>query len=201
MLTLYHAPNSRSSRIVHLIHEMQIDDQIDIRTVAIPRMDGTGHADPANPHPEGKVPLLVHDGVEIRESNAIILYLTDMFSDSGLGIPVGHPLRGRYLTWLAYYGNVVEPVYLLAFTKLSHPMLTASLRDVPAVEKTLSKALSENKYLCGDSYTAADLNLASIFGWAPDALPQDPLIRDWFTRCADRPARKWMMERDKIAAE
>lgn len=110
MLRLYHSPRSRSSRIIRLLIELDVLDQVDIRIVGIHRNDGSGAADPANPHPEGKVPLLVHDGAEIWESNAIILYLTDMFAESGLGRSVGTADRGQYLSWLAWYGNVVEPV-------------------------------------------------------------------------------------------
>ena len=62
MLTLIHSPQSRSTTILSLIEEMGIQDRIETREVTIPRMDGSGRRDPANPHPEGKVPALVHDG-------------------------------------------------------------------------------------------------------------------------------------------
>lgn len=101
MLTLYHAPNSRSTRIVQLIHEMGVTDQVDIQKVSIPRQDGSGAVDTANPHPEGKVPCLTHDGAMIRESDAIMLYLTDHFGDTPLGRSIGAPGRGAYLSWLS----------------------------------------------------------------------------------------------------
>ncbi|MEM9965368.1 MAG: glutathione S-transferase N-terminal domain-containing protein, partial [Asticcacaulis sp.] len=110
MLTLYHSPNSRSTRIIGLIEAMNIRDKIDIRLVSIMRQDGSGGRDLNNLHPEGKVPCLVHDGVEIWESAAIILYLTDLFPEGGMGVPVGHPQRGRYVSWLSYYAGIVEPV-------------------------------------------------------------------------------------------
>ena len=96
MLTLFHSPQSRSSRIIRLLFELDVIDQVEIRNVTIPRQDGTGQIDPENPHPEGKVPLLVHDGCMIRESNAIILYLTDLFP-SALAPVVGDADRGSYL--------------------------------------------------------------------------------------------------------
>ena len=79
MLTLIHAPMSRSSRILWLIDEMGIADLITIKTVDIVRSDGTGRSDPANPHPEHKVPVLFHDDTMITESGAIMLYLTACF--------------------------------------------------------------------------------------------------------------------------
>ncbi|CAN5694492.1 hypothetical protein BH23PSE1_BH23PSE1_18330 [soil metagenome] len=50
MLTLYHAPRSRSSRIVALIDELElaVGAEIEVRTVTIPRQDGSGGRDPVN---------------------------------------------------------------------------------------------------------------------------------------------------------
>ena len=41
MLTLYHSPRSRSSRIIRLIDELDIWTEIDIRIVNITHSDGT----------------------------------------------------------------------------------------------------------------------------------------------------------------
>ena len=70
MPTLFHAPRSRSSRIIWLLEELGAD--YELRITDIPRQDGTGAADPANPHPDKKVPALVDDGVLITESIAIV---------------------------------------------------------------------------------------------------------------------------------
>lgn len=83
MLRLHHAPRSRSSRIVWLLEELKADCQIVYTTIT--RQDGSGDEDEANPHPDKKVPALVHDDVLITESSAIVLYLTDLFPEAGLG--------------------------------------------------------------------------------------------------------------------
>src|SRR5262245_66236261 len=77
MLTLHHAPQSRSSRILWLLEEVGATYQIALTN--IPRPDGSGASDPKNPHPDKKVPALVDDGVLVTESAAIVLYLTDKF--------------------------------------------------------------------------------------------------------------------------
>lgn len=198
MLTLFHAPMSRSSRIVTLIDELGAE--VEIREVTIPRQDGSGGRDPANPHPEGKVPLLDHDGVLVWESPAIVLYLTDLFPEAGLGPLPGDPLRGPYLSWLAYYGGVVEPVLILEnLLKLDNPVLTATFRSMAQVTDRLAGALERHPYLLGDRYTAADLLLHSPFAWFPEATPEVPVIRDWVERCSGRPAVARTLARDKAA--
>ena len=196
MLTLYHSPRSRSSRIVRLIDELDIWSQIDIRIVEVTRQDGTGGHDPANPHPEGKVPLLVHDGVEIWESNAIILYLTDLFPSAGAGPVAGDPLRGRYLSWLAWYGNVVEPVIVCGAADLSHPILDATFRGVPDMTRRLADALEHAPFLMGDTFTAADLLLVSPFTWFSHEAAEHPAIKAWIERCEARPSAQRVAEFD-----
>lgn len=197
MLTLYHAPKSRSSAIVTLLDELGALDQTDIRIVDIPRMmTGTGAPDPANPHPEKKVPLLIHNGTAIRERGAIILYLTDLFPKAGLGRPINDSARGSYLSWLFYYHAVMEPVFVTGFAGLSHPMLMSAFRDTAAVTARLTEALSASPYLLGNSFSAADLLVHSPFAWAPQMMPDVPVIRDWVARCADRPAARRTAEYD-----
>ena len=110
MLTLYQFPKSRSDSIVWLLEELGVP--YETKTVNIRRADGTGERDPANPHPHGKVPVIDHDGVVVFESPAIALYLTDAFPENGIGPVVGDPKRGAYLSWLAYYGDVMEPAFV-----------------------------------------------------------------------------------------
>lgn len=198
MLTLFHAPKSRSTRIVTLIEEMGIADQVDVRITDIPRMDGTGAADPANPHPEHKVPALLHDGTLITETAAVKLYLTALFPDSGLAPKPGDPRRGDYLTWLFWYGSVMEPVLILEAAGLSHPYLTQAIRDSSAVEARLKAALSKGPWLLGDRFSAADILVHSPYAWFGNT-PDDPLIADWVARCMARPARLKVMAAEERA--
>lgn len=199
MLTLYHAPQSRSSRIVGMLYEMNIIDKVDICIVDIRRNDGSGGHDPANPHAEGKVPLLVHDGVEIRETNAIMLYLTELFPDSGLGVPVGDPQRGAFLSWLFWYGNVLEPVIIHGYTGLEHPALQATFRGTPEAVAVLTKGLDGREFLIGDRFTVVDMICSSPYIWFPDITPDVPAIKAWIERCRQRPAARQVAEFDRQA--
>ena len=182
MAMLYHAPNSRSSGIVALIDALGAD--VEIRKVTLARQDGSGGPDPANPHPEKKVPYLVDGDEKIRERGAITLYLTDKFPEAGLGPIEGAPGRGEYLSWLFYYQGIMEPLIILKWAEVSHPVVDASLRDYDTMIARLAEALEDRPYLLGDGWTAADLLCASPFVWAPALMPDNAVIKDWVARCA-----------------
>jgi glutathione S-transferase len=188
MLTLFHSPQSRSSAILTLIEEMGIQDWIDVQLVTIPRIDGSGGRDPANPHPEGKVPALLHDGRVITERAAIILHLTSLFPDSGMAPQVGTANWGVFAMWMAWYQGVLEPTFIMEAAGLSHPWMTAAVRDHQTAVVRMRAALEKGPWLMGERFGAADLLLHSPYVWFPDAMPDDPLIRDWVDRCKARPA-------------
>lgn len=184
MLTLFHSPNSRSTRVVALLKELDALDDVNIEIVSVARLDGTGEPDSRNPHPDRKVPFLVHDGVAVWESSAIMLHLADLFPRTGLGIPPGHPLRGAYLSWFAWYSGVMEPVMMLEAAGVSHPALAATFRRGAEMRARLAAALADRPFLLGE-FTAADLLLHSPFGFF--GKPGEPAIDAWVDRCAARP--------------
>ena len=188
MLTLFHSPNSRSTAIMSLIEEMNIADKLTIRRVKIRRRDGSGGRDPANPHPEGKVPVLVHEGQLITERAAIMLHLTTLFPASGLAPKIGTPEWGRFVSWLTWYQGVLEPVLIFQAMEITHPALTAAFRGHSEALGRLRVALDKGPWLMGDTFTAADILVHSPYAWFPDITPDDPAIRDWIERCKSRPA-------------
>lgn len=201
MLTLFHSPQSRSSAILTLIEEMGIEDWVELREVTIPRMDGSGGRDPANPHPEGKVPALVHDGQVITERAAIILHLTSLFPASGMAPEVGTPDWGVFAMWMAWYQGVLEPVFMMEAGGFSHPWLTAAIRDHQTALARLRAALEKGPWIMGERYSAADLLLHSPYAWFPDAAPKDPVILDWIERCKARPAGQKVRSEDVFRLE
>lgn len=197
MLTLFHSPQSRSTRVIALLKDLGALDAVTIERVTIPRRDGTGGRDPANPHPDGKVPFLVHDGVAIWESSAIMLYLADLFPDAGLNIPPGHPRRGAYLSWFAWYSGVVEPVLTLEAAGITHPGLMATFRSHAEVKARLRAALADGPFLLGDRFTAADLLLHSPYAWF--GKPGEPVLDAWVERCLERPGARFAAAFDAAA--
>ncbi|MEO8606126.1 MAG: glutathione S-transferase [bacterium] len=196
MLTLFHAPQSRSSRIVWLLEEVGADYVLTIAD--IPRQDGTGAPDPANPHPDKKVPALVDDGALITESIAIVQYLTDKFPAAALGPQPGEPLRGPYLSWLAYYAGVMEPVVTFAFSGLAdNPALQRTFRDRGAMDRRVLAALEAGPYILGEKFSGADILVASMGHFARAMLPAGALLDAYLERCNARPALARALAKDR----
>ena len=185
MLTLFHAPQSRSSRLVWLLEE--IGQPYEIVYCDIPRMDGTGARDPRNPHPDGKVPALLHDDVLVTESAALVHYLTELVPQAGLGAPVGSPERVAWLTWMAWITGELEPAFWARISGATTSDAQARAR-FEAVLARLAAALERGPWLMGQRFTAVDLMVASAVAWAREFLPQDRLLDDWLARATDRPA-------------
>lgn len=200
MLTFYHAPNSRSTSILALIKEMGIEDRIDIRQVTISRGDGTGAPDPANPHPDGKVPCLKDGHDLVYERAGVMLYLTDRFPEAGLGPQVGDPDRGAYLSWLFHYQGVIEPVVMLNWAGIENEMLGYQYRSLETAIEHIDAALAKGPWLLGERYSAADLLIAGLFVFAK-IKPKQERVRDWVRRCAERPAEKAAWAEDGAKAK
>ena len=196
-MRLYHSPQTRSTRILWLLEELGVRSEVEVKWVSIQRSDGSSHADSTNPHPEGKVPLLDHDGVHIRESSAIVLYLTDLFPGKGLGRNIGDMHRGDYLSWLHYYGGVIEPVLTVHFSTMTpDDLFKFSFRGFEELSDRLTGHLSENQYLLGETFSAADLLISAPFIWFSAMAPDTKPVREWIARCAERPAFKKVTEED-----
>jgi glutathione S-transferase len=185
MLTLFHAPASPSSRMVWLLDELQADYQLTI--VSYPKDDGS-NTDSRNPHPHGYTPALVHDGVLVTESGAIALYLTDLFPHSSIGVPVGDPLRARYVTWLFYQVGLAEPLFYMKGTKMLETDAAMS-RLFDAMMRNMEETLAKSPYLLGERFTAVDILYISLFERARELLGKRDWIDAYIARGLDRPAR------------
>lgn len=186
MLTLFHAPQSRSGRIVWLLEEIGAD--YDIVYVDIFRaMTLTGARDPANLHPDGKVPALLHDEALVSESAAVALYLTDLHPEANLGASVGSPDRAAYVTWLAWTAGEMEPAFWSRISGAAESDPNAKARYDAVIARLLT-ALATGPYLMGDRFTAVDVMIASALAWGREYVPESALIDAYLERALNRPA-------------
>jgi glutathione S-transferase len=196
MLTLIHKPRTRSGSIVWLLEEIGVPYETKIVSTRSP--DGSGSADPANPHPHGKVPALVHDGRVVFESSAIALYLADLFPDAKMGPRIGDAKRGEFLSWLAYRSGVMEPAFLERRLGISHVYGPMGWAPPDEVETLLNQHLSQNRYFLGAEFSAADIMVGGGINFMImfKMMSETPVLKDYCQRIASRPAFLKMTQLD-----
>ena len=199
MLTVVHAPRSRSSRFLWILEE--IGEPYEIQYVSIRRVDGSGALDPANPHPHGKVPVLKDGASMVFEQTAIALYLVDKFPDARLGPAIGDPARGAFLSMLAYYSGVLEPAFTSKFMKVVVPRGTTGWVDSDEAMTFVNGRIAVQPYVAGETFTAADVLYAGAFALFMDSPlltgKRTKALEDYVARCVSRPARARAAAKDQ----
>src|SRR5713101_1964918 len=94
IITLYHAPQSRSSATLTLLEELGAPYELQILNMKAGEQRQSGYL---AVNPLGKVPAIKHRGTLVTEQVAIFLYLADIYPRVGLAPGLGDLLRGPYL--------------------------------------------------------------------------------------------------------
>jgi glutathione S-transferase len=200
MITLYHAPRSRSSSIVWLLEELEVPYQIEITPIVY----GNGQGTPAPEsyrriHPHKKVPAIDHDGVIVHECAGVALYLADAFPKAKLAPPIGDPRRGPYVTWLAYWAGPMNSIVAARFQgwdkDSSRPTGFGTFEDM---ENYMASTLEKRPYIVGDSFTAADVLVGGAVEFFSQAgvLGKRKIFEDYVQRLSKRPARERALAKD-----
>jgi glutathione S-transferase len=193
MIKLYHAPLTRSSRIVWLLEELRVP-------YAIERVDFTPPIRSfSQKTPFGKVPVLEDGELTMFESGAILEYLLERYGEGRLAPPPGTPARGTFLQWVHFAeATAFPPLGEMA----RHTLFKPEAERIPAVVvdareragdtfAVLEKALDGKDYLLGAEFSGADvmmgytLQLAKLFGILGEGLPN---TNAYFGRLEARPA-------------
>ena len=197
MITLYHAPRSRSSRIIWLLEELGADYKIEL--VPIVRGDGSGAPAPDSYlaiHPLRKVPAIKIFDEVVYESGAICLYLTDSHPKHEIGPLPGHNDRAEYVRWLFFSAATLEPAVGARFQgwDKDKPTGFGKFEDIEAV---ISNQLEKTPYITGENFTAADILLGSMLQFVKGSLiPERKHYVDYLARLTSRPAYSRAQARD-----
>lgn len=200
MLKFYHAPWSRSSAVLWLLEELGVEyelHEIDIRA------EGGVPESYRKIQPNKKVPAIDHDGIVITERAAITIYLADAFPRAGLAPSIGDPLRGPYLTWLVYCDAVFDPCVSARAWGLEYKSNDYSFGLFDDMVNNIERRLTENDFVAGNRFTAADVQLASGIGYTMNilkALPERPAFQNYLARISERPAYQRSMKKDQEMA-
>ena len=199
-ITLYHCPHSRSTSAITLLEELQAPYQLHVMNMKKGENRESAYL---AVNPMGKVPAIRHDDAIITEQVAIYIYLADLFPDAKLAPPIGDPLRGPYLRWMAFYGSCFEPALVDRWLKREvEDKKTTGYGNFDDVFSALMGQLSKGPYLLGERFTALDVLWGGALGWmdAFGLLPKRQEITDYVTLVQSRPAAVFAQQKDKELA-
>jgi glutathione S-transferase len=192
MLKLYHAPLTRSVRIVFLLEELGLPYELETVPFVPPTTPFTQQT------PAGKFPVLQDDGVTIFESGAILEYVIERYGKGRLAPAPGTPERGAYFQWIHFSeATAFPPLGEIAFNTLFKPehervpsVVEDGRRRAGAALAVLEKAIAGKDYLLGRELSGADIMMAytllvaRMLGVLTDAYPN---LNAYFARLEARP--------------
>lgn len=144
-------------------------------------------------NPMGKVPAIRHGDVVVTETAAICAYLADAFPDARLAPPPGHPDRGCYYRWLFFAAGPIEAAFsnhALGFVVPDGRERMMGYGTYNQVLDVLEGAVSGEKYLLGERFSAADVYLGSQIGFGLEfgTIKKRPVYERYWSRISSRPA-------------
>lgn len=192
-MKLYHAPRSRSVRVVWLLEELGLHYQLETFEFA-PSASAF-----AQPTPTGKFPVFEDDGMVMSESGAILQYILERYAEGRLQPAIESPLRGPFLQWIHFAEGTAHPplgtilwhsVYRQDVPPDSAFMVAARERAAAPLAY-LEDSLGDNDYIVGNVFTAADIMIgftlfaAQVLGVLDESYPR---LVAYMRRLQARPA-------------
>jgi glutathione S-transferase len=195
-LTFYYSPMSTATITELVLEELAVPCErigIDLRKGGSRTQEFLQH------NPNGKVPVLVHEGTSIWESAAITLYLGEIFGVAKGLYPEPGPARGEAMKWVVWSNVTLGDAFgrLLRNTSDWVPAEQHNAKAAAAAEadtrdclRILDRALADRQYLLA-GYTLADTHVNSLVDWLR-YMKMDftdyAHLNAWSQRCAARPA-------------
>jgi glutathione S-transferase len=168
MYQLYYSPGACSMAVHVILNEL--NQPVELHRVSLQEGDNR-KPEFLKINPRGQVPVLVDDGLSIREGAAQIIYLLDKHKSPLL--PASGKERAVALEWLCYANASLHPAYSRAFFLKRNAKDEAAKAElmkiaVAAINKMWADVdahLAKNKYLAGDNLTAADILISVFANW------------------------------------
>ncbi len=198
-MKLYHAPHTRSVRVIWLLEELDVPYELETIDFITPKTVFSQKT------PVGKFPVLEDEGVTIFESGAIVEYLVERYGKGRLAPPIGSPLRGPYLQWIHFAEATAFPpigdIVRHSFFKPEEERIPAVVEDgrerAITTLAVLDRTLAGKQWILGDEFSAADvmlgytLHAAKLFGLLEGRFPD---LRGYVERLEGRAAFQKALE-------
>ncbi|NZA26410.1 glutathione S-transferase family protein [Luteimonas sp. SJ-92] len=197
-LTLYAAPMSSATPVVHAMAELGVLHELVMLDLSAGEQKQPEYL---AINPNGVVPTLVVDGTPMFEAVAIMQWLGETYGvERGLWPAAGTPDRLQALSWTTWayvtYGGAVQRLNLSQSDRVDPavrhaPMAEYCLREMDAMLATLDARLADRRWLLGDDFSLADLIVASVVIYSSYCgVPLDGHrnLKDWTDRFQQREA-------------
>ena len=160
-MKIYHAPSTRSVRVVWLFEDLGLPYEIERFKLGDPRMRAPEYL---SVHPMGRVPALVDGETTIVESGAIVEYVLAKYGNGRLVPAVSSPDFAGYLQWLHYAeGMIMPPVNTIVVETILLPPERRNQVNVDRAVKLLSRMLAAvDAGLQGRDFLAGEFSGADI---------------------------------------
>ena len=199
MITLYWAPQTRSSRVLWMLEELGEPFDVALADVRNPdTLEEAFHV----ASPMGKVPAIRDEApngvIEMADSAPICLYLADRYAPGRLAPAVDDPIRGRFLFWMFYTPGAIEPAMMERFLGFEVNKGSCGWGNYETTLRVLQEGVGEGPWILGDHFTAADVLLGSsvFFMKQFGLLGGDPVLEAYLERCLARPAYQAALKRE-----
>jgi len=142
-------------------------------------------------NPMGKVPALRHGEAVVTEAAAICAYLADAFPAAGLAPPQDR--RAAYYRWLFFGAGPLEQAATNKALGLEVPAgreAMVGFGSLAAVLHALEQAVSHDRYVAGEKFSAADVYLGAQIGWGMQfgTIEKRPAFERYWDRIGTRTA-------------
>ena len=147
-------------------------------------------------NPNGRLPAIDDGGFVVWESLAITLHLAKKHGRFYPATLEGEAKAWQWSLWAVQQVDRGVNIWSLHALRLPpaerDPQRRAeALKVLEAPFAVLERALADRRYLLGDEFSVADLNVAAVISRAIDMdLFATPRLADWLKRCLERPAAR-----------
>jgi glutathione S-transferase len=145
-------------------------------------------------NPAGTIPAISDDGFVLAESLAINIYLAQKVGTLWPSDPKDQAKVLQWTLWVATslesaYTQWASHTYWLPGSGRDEAQAKSAAADMQGPLDHLESALSESEWLVGATFSAADLNVASVIGFVRRfEREKRPHLATWLDRCNTRPA-------------
>ncbi len=219
MLTIYGVHRSRALRNIWLAEELGLTYKL-IPVIQAYRLEepdaedapfNTNSPDFLEINPAGQIPVIDDDGLILRESLAINLYLARKHGGPLAAASLAE--EGAMMQWSFWGATEIESNALkiqqtygdnLEGTLGGREVLAVSLRQLRRPFALLDSHLAEHGFLLGNRFTVADLNVVELVRYATSEaglFEANPNVAVWLKTCHARPCfqKVWQIRQDEPA--